>query len=237
METLPWHKFYTDKFLVKMHRYPNHILGKWIRVFCTMAESKDRWTLTGSVEEWARIIAETPSETRIFINYVIDHFTDVKVEIKTVSHKLIYTMTETMYKHKDSYTAELSTGVPYTRRNALTANRETMIKRVLSAYHPDKLLGRNSTFKKEFLKVMQDASRGIKKLDERITAEKIACQTMLDNIQKLSNTPEWKEPDFLPTINDWIMSRPWQTPISIIPQMKKKLSDMLVEDAKNENIK
>ncbi len=231
MHTLPWHKFYTDKFLVKMHTFPHHILGKWIRVFCTMAESKDRWTVEGDLEKWSRIIGEQRTVTKQFIEYIMDHFTDVKVEINVVDNRPVYTLTETLYKSREANRPIIKKGVPYSRRNALSLNRKEMIQRILLEYHPEKLLGRNSTFKKEFLKIMQDSSRGIKKIDDRITAEKDTCQKILNYIKGLATTPEWKEPKFLPTLNDFILTKAWESNSEIIPKMKKRLADILIDEA------
>lgn len=234
MRTLPWHKFYVDNFISTMHRFPNHIIGKWMRVFCTMAQNKDRWSITGTVEEWSRIIGETQAVTKQFLNYVTDHFIDAEVKIHVVDSKPVYTITDLHYLDRCPNNSVVSL-VDSKNRSSFAKNRRAMKEKILNAYHPDKLLGKNSRFNKEFAKVMQDASRGIKTVVDRIEAERTRCIQILEHIKFLSKTPEWKEPGLLPTLNDYFISRAWVPPPKVIPSLKRRLADILVEESESAN--
>lgn len=234
MRTLPWHKFYVDNFISTMHKFPNHIIGKWMRVFCTMAQSKERWSITGDLDKWSRIIAETNAVTKQFLNYVTDHFIDAEVKIQVLNNKPVYTITDLHYLDRCPNNNVVSL-VDSNKRSSFSKNRFAMKEKILNAYHPDKLLGKNSRFKKEFVMVMQDASRGCKTVVERIEAERGKCIQILEHIKFLSNTPEWDDPGLLPTLNDYFISRAWVPPPKVIPSMKKRIADILVEESELSN--
>ncbi len=234
MRTLPWHKFYVDNFISTMHKFPNHIIGKWMRVFCTMAQNKQRWTITGDIEEWSRIIAENNATTKQFLNYVIDHFIDAEVRIKMVDHKQVYTITDLHYVERNPNDKVMSL-LNVSKRSDFTKNRAAMMDKILNAYHPEKLLGQNSRFKKEFTKVMQEVSKGGKTLAGKIETEREKCIQILEHIKFLSKTPEWEEPSLLPTLNDYFISRAWVPPPKVIPSMKKRIEDMLTEEPRGED--
>ena len=234
MRTLPWHKFYVDNFISTLHQFPNHIIGKWMRVFCTMAQSKDRWSITGDINEWSRIIAETPAVTRQFLNYVTDHFIDAEVKIQVVNSRPVYTITDLHYLDRCPNNNVVSL-VDSKKRSSFSKNRFSMKEKILNAYHPDKLLGKNSRFKKEFTKVMQDASRGRKTLVERIEAERAKCIQILEHIKFLSKTPEWDDSGLLPTLNDYFISRAWVPPPKVVPSIKRRLADILLKESEVTN--
>lgn len=206
MKTLSWHKIYTDKFLCSMHKFPNDIIGKWMRVFCTMANSKKRWTLEGTLEEWSRIIAEKPGETKRFINFVHDNFPNVKVitsVYKGKENKVTYSMTELFYSQK-TLEPEI-----HNVKNAITTTRNNMIQAIIEAYHPEKTSGENSKFKKVYIKLMQNTSRGVKKYKDRIELEADIGNIILNHIEYLKTTAEWHDPTLLKSLPEYILSRAW----------------------------
>jgi hypothetical protein len=208
MKILPWHKFYTDKFMATMHKFPNHIIGKWMRVFCTMADSKDRWFFSGRLEDWSRILGENHVETRKFINYVLDHFINVRVEMKVVDSVNIYSMTDLFYKFK--YRSE-ELDPSKILNGSINYHRDKKRKEILEAYHPAKLAGKNDRFKKEFMRLMREASRGVKSIQDRVSLELDLANEILEHIRYLSTTPEWKKPEKLLSLRDYILKRPWAT--------------------------
>lgn len=189
-----------------MHRFPNHILGKWMRVFCTMAESKDQWALSGYIEDWARIIGENVTETRKFINYVIDNFPSVRVELKVIDNRNYYTMMELFYRARNKI-SEVNADERF--RNSININRVQKMNEILASYHPAKLEGRNSRFKKEFLALMREASRGVRGRLDRTLIERDLANEILKHIEFLSQSPEWKTPSKLLSLKDYIMLRGW----------------------------
>lgn len=191
-----------------MHKYPNHILGKWMRVFCTMAESRDQWALSGYVEDWARIIGEDIATTQEFINFVIDNFQDVRVEKKVIDNRDFYIMMDLFYRARNK-TAEVNADIM--RKNSISINRLQKMGEVLAAYHPDKLEGRNSRFKKEFLILMREASRRVKGVTDRVLIERDLADEILRHIKFLSQSPEWKTPSKLLSLKDYIINRAWAT--------------------------
>lgn len=223
MQTLTWHKFYPDKFMSTMHKHPNYILGMWMRVFCTMAESKDRWTVSGTLDEWARILGETPKEAKRFINFVIDNIVNTKVTIAVVKGQPIYTMTETLYKlrNEDINYGEYSPNV----KQSIKFNRERMMNRIIEAYHPAKLVGKNHSFKRAYIKLMQDTSRGLKKFSDRVEVENDQGEEILEHIAYLKTTPEWNSPELLRSLSQYIINREWTRQFLTV-QAKREINQM-----------
>jgi len=199
-----------------------------------MAQNKNRWSITGDINEWSRIIAETQAVTKQFLNYVTDHFIDAEVKIKVVNSRPVYTITDLHYLDRCPNDNVVSL-VESNKRSTFTKHRFAMKEKILRAYHPDKLLGKNSRFKKEFTKVMQEASRGRKTLGERIAAERAKCVHILEHIKFLSKTPEWEDPGLLPTLNDYFISRAWVPPATVVPSIKRRLADILLEESELSN--
>jgi hypothetical protein len=170
-----------------------------------MATNKDKWSITGTLEDWSRIISENQINTKRFINFVKANFVDVKVTSVSDpknNYEALYTLTDTFNKQKE---LEREDGC----KDAVSRNRHRMIEDIIHAYHPAKMRGKNSKFRNEFIKLMQDTSRGVKQYKDRIELETAKGELILSHINFLKTTPEWNDPTLLKTLDEYLLSDEW----------------------------
>jgi CRISPR/Cas system CSM-associated protein Csm3 (group 7 of RAMP superfamily) len=211
MDTKPWHKFESARFLSIMHSHPNEIIGMWFRVWATLSNAKERWTKTGDTEMWSKIIGENEAKTKRFINYMILHINDMKVVIESSAYKKpVYTICDEYHQLRDQAVLVRKMNSKKYLRSDVTINRKALKEQVLSEYHPDKIDTRRTLFNNNFVRLMRNASRDFTSSEEKIDAEYKEASKILDYLKWLKTTDIWLEPSRIYGIARFIQAEVWE---------------------------
>lgn len=230
MDTRPWEKFESTKYLALMQSHPNNIVGQWFRVWCTLASSKTRWTKTGDMETWCRILGENERLTKRFITYASMNISNLRITTKNSSQGRMVTITEDYYKAVDKDIQLKKKGKAKYSKTDVSNHRTKLKGRVINAYHPNKRTKQLDTFNKEFNKVMAEANRIFNTNEQKIEAEIIKCEEILMHIKWLSTTPEWDgEGTFVLGIGNFMQNRAWEYEHGTYADKLKSGKDKIVE--------
>jgi hypothetical protein len=230
MDSRPWEKFEATKYLALMQEHPNDIIGKWFRVWCTLANSKTRWVKTGTIETWGRIIGEDIRTTKRFINYASMNISNIEITTAIGKEGAIITITEVYYKMIDKSLRVRGRNAAKYKKSDITSNREELKNKVINEYHFNRRK-QLPTFNKEFNKIMAETNRPYNTNEQKIDAENAKCEEIITYIKWLSTTPEWKgEGTFILGIGNMIKDRPWEYKYRPDTDTKKNNKDKIIED-------
>jgi hypothetical protein len=214
MDTRPWHKMETTRQLSLMQRHSNENIGRWFRVWCTLADSNPRWTYTATLPTWARIIGDTEQKTKAFIKYLDSHVVDIRV-VYTLGEdrKRRFTITEEYKSMLEDKSAATTGRKPQKgSKTPLVLKREEFKEKLIAAYHQSRVHLQRPTFEKYFDRVMLDASRSFAKMHDREVAESNKFDVIMAYIEFLKTTDEWIEGGVhLPGIGHFVKERRWET--------------------------
>ena len=213
MDTLPWQKMYINRAISLLQEHSNKQAGMWFKLWCTLSNSKTRWTKETTLDVWSRILGEDKHTTRKFMTYLQDKFQDMKV-ISSLNGS-----NEPMFKVVDEYyklvSSESEAKAKKSRRfktdSLLHQNRLKMFKEIQDSYHPNRNTCQVTTAKNEFFRVMRDTSRTQTDSRKKILMEKETTKKILSYVSWLSTTEEWEDEGvFVQGFGNFMKGRPWE---------------------------
>lgn len=235
MRAKTWERFETTTYLSLMQEHPNDMIGKWFRVWCTLAASKTRWTKTATIDTWGRILGVEQRETKQFITYATMHIANLAITSKNEYGKTLYTITEEYYQSLNNKATALRRKT-VSKHNVpdLNIHRDMLKEKVKNAYHFNRRTKQVTTFDKQFNIIMAEASKTFIEIDEKKKAEINKCDEILNYIKWMSTTPEWKgEGRYLVGIGTLMINKPWDYDYRPYNKPTKTAKDILVEQVEN----
>jgi hypothetical protein len=214
-----------------MQKHSNENVGKWFKIWCTLASSKTKWEFSSELDEWSRIIGSSEGEARQFLIYMKDKMEDMVIVsgLHPKTKKAMFTVIDQYNKDAEEKEVPeieekeiiLESLRPVKKTNTTIGKKRTSARRkmrqeIRENYHPAKNssgISRFTTMHGAYLRVV---SKKGENEEEKLNLEYKVHELILEYLDWYKKTPNGEDPSgqYTKTLANFMTDKPWLNDIN-----------------------